>query len=85
MSETDLKQSIAELRHEITQVSNDATRSHLEELLSELEAHFEASSTLEAQGLSGSLTRWIEQYEVEHPKITNLLNQMMTSLSNMGI
>jgi len=35
--------------------------------------------------LEGSVTELIEQFEVEHPRITGVLNDLMVTLSGMGI
>ena len=82
-------------------MSNDALQKHIEELKAEIQKieSVEQSTTLnnlvdeverlaetdESQGLLNSLQQSIEHFEVEHPKVTNVLNRISDALSRMGI
>ncbi len=85
MANEDLQQALSELKEEIEQVVNPATRENLESLVEDVEVHLDDTPETREQSILGSLTSLIEQAEVEHPKVTSILNQMMVSLSNMGI
>ena len=85
MAKEELQRSLSELKEEIENVANPTTREHLEGLVGELEVHLDDTPETREQSILGSLTGLIDQLEVEHPKLTNTLNQMMVSLSNMGI
>jgi len=85
MPNHELHQSLSELKEHIGHVKSPETRGHLEELVGELEVHLDDTPETREQSILGSLTGLIDQLEVEHPKLTSVLNQMMVSLSNMGI
>ena len=88
MSQADLEQSLAALRAELEAI--DATQSdvrvRLEPLIGELE---HAVGTLNEPAADSSLSErlgaHIESFEVEHPRVTNILNDIMVTLSNLGI
>lgn len=80
--------TIEGLRTEIGHLDSDDTgaRERLEQLVVDLEHQL---SNPEDEGhssaLSGSMPELIQQYEVEHPRITGILNDLMITLSSMGI
>jgi len=67
------------------------SREQLELLLTrlreELAALERAGTQISAQdeGVTGELKRRVETFEVEHPRVTAILNDMMVTLSNLGI
>lgn len=88
MPTNELRQSLSELRHQLQQLDSGdhQARSRIELLVSELEAQLDQPRDQDqVQALHQSLPGLIEQFEVEHPKLTGVLNQIMLSLSNMGI
>lgn len=80
MAKTDIENTIAELRSELAGLSPDQAdiARHVEELIDELEAHDDATP------LERVADR-VRQVEVEHPRITAVLNDLMVKLSSMGI
>ena len=86
MSETDLAQAVADLREEIQHLpERDAeARAHLESLLNRLEDKIveETAAHHQAHEVVPSL---IERFEVEHPRLTSVLQRIMVSLGDMGI
>jgi hypothetical protein len=88
MSQADLEQSLAALRAELDAIDAQQSdvRLRLEPLIGELE---QAIATLNEPGDDSSLRErlgaHIESFEVEHPRVTNILNDIMVTLSNLGI
>lgn len=73
------------LRAELGQLDGDV-EARLRSVIAELEGQIEAlGSAQESASMVDNLKRHIEQFEVEHPKVTNILNDVMVTLSNMGI
>ena len=88
MTNKDLHQQLEELRAEIDRVArNDtAAKDRMNELLGEVEKTIDASSDQEIDdNLMENLRETISQFETEHPRATALLNDIMVTLSNMGI
>lgn len=75
---TPLHENIQNLKAEIKSLNLDTEhQAKLDELVNQLEA--------EPQGVSLDIPHLIERFEAEHPALTNTLNQIMVTLSNMGI
>jgi len=88
MTNKDLHQQLEELRAEIDRVArNDtAAKDRMNELLGEVEKTIDASSDQEIDdNLMENLRETISQFETEHPRATAILNDIMVTLSNMGI
>lgn len=91
MSQADLAQSLAALHTEIDKLeaTDSAVKEKLLALIDDVEKQMQAAD----DPLSGSsepkatqkLPELIEQFELEHPQITNSLNRLLTTLSGMGI
>ena len=85
MSRAQLEQALQRLRAELDQLDGDV-EARLRGVIAELEGQIEAlDSAQESASMVDNLKRHIEQFEVEHPKVTNILNDVMVTLSNMGI
>ena len=85
MSRAQLEQALQRLRAELDQLDGDV-EARLRGVIAELEGQIEAlDSAQESASMVNNLKRHIEQFEVEHPKVTNILNDVMVTLSNMGI
>lgn len=84
MPEKQLKEDLEQLRREIGEldVNDEAARERLAALAEEIEARI-ASNT--GEGLVENVQDAIREYEVEHPRATGVLNQILMTLSNMGI
>lgn len=91
MNQEELKQSIKTLQTELDKLDkldseNDAMRERLRHLIDEIEqqlAHPENED--QKDSLIEKLQHSIEQFEVEHPRITGIMNRIMMTLSDMGI
>ena len=88
MSREQLEQSLQRLRDELETLDKGAGSAHerVRDLINEVEFQMH---TLHDPGSRSSLAdevrHQIEQFEVEHPRVTNILNDLMVTLSNRGI
>lgn len=80
----ELNRKLLELRQEVEQLqfSNADDKKHLEQLIAEIE---QAEAEEENNPLLTNIKEAIEQFETEHPRATAILNDIMVTLSNMGI
>ncbi len=85
MSDERIRQSIEALRAEIDRlgVGDEDARERLDALIADLERQLGQSAS--TPDLDRSVQEMIEQFEVEHPRITGVLNDLMVTLSGMGI
>ncbi len=88
MSRDELHEPLERLRAEIRKLGedDDAIKRRMKRLVADLERQLESSeeSGHEPQLIEG-LRENIERFEVEHPRLTGVLNRIMVHLSNMGI
>ena len=82
-----LRNDLEKLRAEINHLAADdvASRKRLDHLISDLETKLENLDTAEDDGLMNNLKDAIAHFETEHPRATAILNDIMVTLSNMGI
>jgi len=87
MDQEKITASIEALRAEIAQLHQDdaASRARLDMLVADLERQLGDPGTVDQSGLEASVGEMIEHFEVEHPRITGVLNDLMVTLSGMGI
>ncbi len=88
MSTSELHEPLERLRTEIKKLGEDdeAIKQRMKGLVADLERKLESSGEdSEHESLVESLRENVERFEVEHPRLTAVLNQVMVSLSNMGI
>lgn len=88
MSREDLQGLLAKLRDEIGEIEGTRGDAHerLTALIGEIEAHMDDHSGDKASTESTpEISGFIEQFELEHPRVTGILNEIMVMLSNMGI
>jgi len=87
MNEQEIRETLAGLRAEISQLKLGAEESErLERLIADAEADLEQQRPAEArQGLLDELAVAVDQFEVRHPSFTAMLNRLASSLSAMGI
>ncbi|MCB1747470.1 MAG: DUF4404 family protein [Gammaproteobacteria bacterium] len=88
MSKQELKDSLAALRRELATLGPEAAaaRTRLAALVDEVEQELEALETdADHASLMDKLQQQVEAFEVEHPRVTNILNDIMVTLSNLGI
>ena len=82
MSRQQLEHLLARVRDELATLEQggDAAQSRLRELVDDIERQID-----DGDGQTGDLKRRIEAFEVQHPRITAILNDVMVTLSNLGI
>lgn len=88
MSENKLRDDIEKLRIEINNLRSEESDSKekLEVLLQEIESGLEDESQDEMPSeLLAGLKESVEHFEAEHPRATAIINDIMVTLSNMGI
>lgn len=88
MSQEELKKSLDKLRAELAELGENKveTRERLGQLVAELEDQLkEVAETDDTESLVELLRKRVEYYETGHPRITRILNDIMMTLSNMGI
>ncbi|MCK4565217.1 MAG: DUF4404 family protein [Verrucomicrobia bacterium] len=83
MPHKQVKQTISELKSELEQTPKET--GFLEEKLEQAREGIERYTPEALQDLVETLQREADEFEVEHPRITALINQVMTALSNIGI
>ncbi|MDH3640164.1 MAG: DUF4404 family protein [Gammaproteobacteria bacterium] len=88
MSQEQLRKSLDGLRDELNELGEDSheTRERLSQLIAELEVQIEElGESGDTETLVDNLRKRVEYFEVEHPRVTRVVNDIMMTLSNMGI
>lgn len=88
MPRTELTALISKLKLEIAQLRDDqrSSRDQIESLIHDLETHLESGKPQDwSADMTTRLRNEIEQFETEHPQVTGILNNIMVTLSGMGI
>ncbi|MFT5133756.1 MAG: ribosomal protein L1 [Gammaproteobacteria bacterium] len=87
MPEKQLRENLEKLRAEIDQVADSDTqaRARLNTLINEIEACIDPEQETEDQNIADNIKEAVTQFETEHPRATAILNDIMVTLSNMGI
>ncbi len=88
MPENKLRDDIEKLRNEIENLSanEDISKEKLEMLLQDIESGLETEEQNKNQSeLLAGLKESVEHFETEHPRATAIINDIMVTLSNMGI
>ena len=83
MPHREIQKNIDELKTELERTPKET--SQFEELLDRAKDGIERYTPETVQDLVQDLQKEAKEFEVEHPQITALINQVMTSLSNLGI
>ncbi|MBK6657697.1 MAG: DUF4404 family protein [Proteobacteria bacterium] len=82
MSREHLDQLLARLREELAVLEKRGVEApQLQALVDDIERQVAADDTT----VTGELKRRVEAFEVEHPRVTAILNDVMVTLSNLGI
>lgn len=86
MKNQKLHEDLKRLRDEINHLAADEveSREKLNQLIGELEAKLENPDE-DDEGLMDNVKDAIKHFEAEHPRATAILNDIMVTLSNMGI
>jgi predicted nuclease with TOPRIM domain len=88
MPDKKLRQSLNELRSELERLETEEAqvRERLDALISGVETRLdEPEDSDQHQTLVEDVRQSISQLEVSHPRTTAILNEIMVTLSNMGI
>ena len=88
MPKEELKNSLQQLHAEVRALgdNDELAKSRMSSLVADLERQLENTGTDEhSSQLLDSIRLHIEQFEVEHPRLTGVLNRVMVALSNLGI
>lgn len=83
MPHKEIQKNLAELKNELERAPQET--SQFEELVERAKDGIERYTPEAMQDFVQDLQREAKEFEVEHPRITSLINQVMTSLSNLGI
>ncbi|MCP3959001.1 MAG: DUF4404 family protein [bacterium] len=84
----ELRRSLDRLRDEISHLedSDEATRRRMNRLVAQLEDQLGGEAEEEHLGmLTEAVRNYVEQLEIEHPRMTSVLNRILVGLSNIGI
>jgi len=88
MTEQKLNDALGELRKEIErlEIDNQAAKDRLASLVENIEQRIESSGGgAEHHALVEEMKDAITHFEVEHPRITGIINDIMMTLSSAGI
>lgn len=88
MTRDALRNSIQQLQSEIhkAEAGDQAALGHLHQLAMDIETALgEGGETARHQSLVARFREQVEQLEVQHPQATAILNEIMMTLSNLGI
>ena len=88
MQDDKLQEELERLRIEVNQAAdaNDELTRKLNLLISDIEKKIDEPGDREHHdNLVETITRTINQFESEYPRATAILNDIMVTLSNMGI
>jgi len=77
-----LKKELQELKEELKQIQS--SEPSLKKLASDLDGVLDETGDV-SKALIHSLQNTAEEFEVQHPKLTAIINNVMTSLSGLGI
>ena len=87
MPEQQLRNNLEKLRAEIDQIadSDTQTKAKLDALINDIEASIDPEQDSEDIKLVQNIKDTLTHFETEHPRATAILNDIMVTLSNMGI
>ncbi|MDD5035742.1 MAG: DUF4404 family protein [Methylococcaceae bacterium] len=88
MTEQKISAALEELRREIEnlEVGDPEAKEKLNSLVENIEENLDYSgASQEHQHLLAEMKETVTQFEVAHPRITGILNEILMSLSNAGI
>ena len=87
MPEQQLQVYLEKLRAEIHTVadSDSQTKDRLNTLINDIEACIDPEQETDDQNIVDSVKEALTHFETEHPRATAILNDIMLTLSNMGI
>jgi hypothetical protein len=88
MSKDDIHKTLEQLRCELSALEPEAgpVKDRVNSLIDDLDQQFQdLDNPRHRATMRDRLATLIEQFELQHPSITGMLNQIMTSLSGLGV
>ena len=87
MKQKDFDSLLEKVRAEIQRVDhvNDAERSLLQKLESDIHDLLEANEASDRSTLAGRVRKSIEQFQLEYPRLTAMLSEISNILNNAGV
>lgn len=87
MAEKEINEALFTLRREVEQLedSQPELKQKLDTLLTELEERLESTEDSHQLHLVEDFKEALSNFEIEHPTATGVLNDLMVTLSNLGI
>lgn len=87
MSEQKLRDELEQLKTEAANlpIEDQAARERLQTIIDNLEQRLSETGDNDDETLFDQLQDSVTQFETEHPRTTAILNDIMVTLSNMGI
>ena len=87
MPENQLREELEKLRSEVSKAGTDPETGHrLQAIIAEIEAKLEHPDDVDHhQNLVSNIKEALNHFETQHPRATGILNDIMVTLSNMGI
>lgn len=87
MSKNDLQATLHRLRTEVeaSRFRDPQAREHIQKLIADIEGQLAQDGTdAQHETLAERLKLAIEQFEVEHPTVATLMNQLLLAFSSSG-
>ena len=87
MSKEKISELLINLKQELedTDLKNIEVKNNLESLIKDLNSQLVNNENPDMDDFGEKISHIIEQFEIEHPNVTELLSKLSSSLSNMGI
>jgi len=85
MAEKEVSEALFNLRNEIERLSEAELKDRLEGLLDDLEDNMSAEEDPNHLHIVEDMKEALSQFEVDHPTLTGIVNELMVTLSNLGI
>ena len=88
MGTENLHEQIAALRHAVEALGagDAAAKARIQQLIADLERHLDNPADEEHRSsVTAAVPGLVEQFEVSHPQLTEVLNRVLVALSGMGI
>ena len=82
----ELQESLDQLRSEIKDLDSEdiESKTRIDKLIAQLEKQIEEDDDI-LEEISETVTDSISYFETSHPRLTAIMNNLMTLLGNMGI
>ena len=87
MEKQELEQILADLKAELaaSEFAAPSARQEIQSLIDQIENFLVQDQLLTEHALNEPINDAVTRFEITHPKLTALLNNISTTLSNMGI